>query len=150
MREWYMLTDLQKEKFVSEYLGELKKQYQGAMEALGLDYLKALGEGAISAFGFLREIGEASGNGRTGDGRRRGTGSGGLRLAGDPAPAAALRMARESINNSFSTCPRLPTTPPFWRSLVLTGPLLQFWKLQRDIATGSIARFFRTVERIPN
>jgi hypothetical protein len=29
-----------------------------------LDYLKALGEGAISAFGFLREIGEASGNGR--------------------------------------------------------------------------------------
>ena len=42
MREWYMLTDLQKEKFVSEYLGELKKQYQGALEALGLDYLKAL------------------------------------------------------------------------------------------------------------
>ena len=42
MSEWYMLTDLQKEKFVSEYLGELKKQYQGAMEALGLDYLKAL------------------------------------------------------------------------------------------------------------
>ena len=42
MREWYMLTDLQKEKFVSEYLSELKKQYQGAIEALGLDYLKAL------------------------------------------------------------------------------------------------------------
>ena len=42
MREWYMLTDLQKEKFVSEYLGEMKKQYQGAIEALGLDYLKAL------------------------------------------------------------------------------------------------------------
>ena len=42
MREWYMLTDLQKEKFVSEYLDELKKQYQGAIEALGLDYLKAL------------------------------------------------------------------------------------------------------------
>ena len=42
MREWYMLTDLQKEKFVSEYLGELKRQYQGALEALGLDYLKAL------------------------------------------------------------------------------------------------------------
>ena len=42
MREWYMLTDLQKEKFVSEYLGELKKQYQGAIEALGLDYMKAL------------------------------------------------------------------------------------------------------------
>ena len=42
MREWYMLTDLQREKFVSEYLGELKKQYQCAMEVLGLDYLKAL------------------------------------------------------------------------------------------------------------
>ena len=42
MREWSMLTDLQKEKFVGEYLGELKKQYQGAIEALGLDYLKAL------------------------------------------------------------------------------------------------------------
>jgi len=42
MREWYMLTDLQKEKFVSEYLGELKKQYQCAIEAMGFDYLKAL------------------------------------------------------------------------------------------------------------
>ncbi|MFA6321479.1 MAG: hypothetical protein WCY36_06465, partial [Candidatus Omnitrophota bacterium] len=42
MSEWYMLTDLQKEKFVSEYMGELKKQYQGTMEALGLNYLKAL------------------------------------------------------------------------------------------------------------
>jgi len=42
MREWYMLTDLQKEKFISEYVGELKKQYQGAMDALGLDYMKAL------------------------------------------------------------------------------------------------------------
>ena len=42
MREWYMLSDLQKEKFISEYLGELKKQYQCAMEVLGLDYLKAL------------------------------------------------------------------------------------------------------------
>lgn len=42
MREWYMLTDLQKEKFVSEYLRELNKDYQGAMETLGLDYLKAL------------------------------------------------------------------------------------------------------------
>ena len=42
MREWYMLTDMQKEKFVSEYFWELKQQYNGAMEALGLDYLKAL------------------------------------------------------------------------------------------------------------
>ena len=29
-----------------------------------LDYLRALGEGAVSAFNFLRELGEASGNGR--------------------------------------------------------------------------------------
>jgi hypothetical protein len=29
-----------------------------------LDYLRALGEGAISAFNFLRELGEAAGNGR--------------------------------------------------------------------------------------
>ncbi|MDD5135928.1 MAG: hypothetical protein PHX20_02615 [Candidatus Omnitrophica bacterium] len=42
MREWYMLTDLQKEKFISEYLGELKTQYKDVLEALGLDYLKAL------------------------------------------------------------------------------------------------------------
>ncbi len=42
MREWYMLTDMQKEKFVSEYLGELHKDYRGAVEVLGLDYLKAL------------------------------------------------------------------------------------------------------------
>lgn len=42
MREWYMLTDLQKEKFISEYIGEMKKQYQGAIDALGLDYMKAL------------------------------------------------------------------------------------------------------------
>ncbi|MFA5143165.1 MAG: hypothetical protein WC522_03195 [Candidatus Omnitrophota bacterium] len=42
MSEWYMLTDLQKERFVSEYLGELKAQYKGVIEALGLDYLKAL------------------------------------------------------------------------------------------------------------
>ena len=42
MREWYMLTDLQKERFVSEYLSELKKQYREAIEALDLDYTKAL------------------------------------------------------------------------------------------------------------
>jgi len=43
MKEWYMLTDLQKERFVSEYLGELKKQYQAASGIIGLeDYLRAL------------------------------------------------------------------------------------------------------------
>ena len=42
MREWYMLAELQKEAFVAEYLGELKKQYKTAVEVAGLDYLRAL------------------------------------------------------------------------------------------------------------
>ncbi|MDO8525486.1 MAG: hypothetical protein Q7S07_03255 [Candidatus Omnitrophota bacterium] len=42
MREWYMLTDPQKERFISEYFAEMNKEYQGAIEMLGLDYLKAL------------------------------------------------------------------------------------------------------------
>jgi len=42
MREWYMLTDLQKERFISEYLGELKKQYNSGVEVVGWDYLRAL------------------------------------------------------------------------------------------------------------
>jgi len=42
MREWYMLTDLQKEKFVSEYIGELRKQCNCAVEVMGLDYMRAL------------------------------------------------------------------------------------------------------------
>ena len=42
MREWYMLAELQKEAFVAEYIGELKKQYKAAVEVAGLDYLRAL------------------------------------------------------------------------------------------------------------
>lgn len=43
MKEWYLLTKLQKEKFISEYFGELKNQYSASIEAAGLDdYLKAL------------------------------------------------------------------------------------------------------------
>jgi len=43
MKEWYLLTKLQKEKFIAEYLGELKKQYSASLEAVGMeDYLKAL------------------------------------------------------------------------------------------------------------
>lgn len=42
LKEWYMLTDLQKEKFISEYTEELRRQYRGAIEIVGLDYLKAL------------------------------------------------------------------------------------------------------------
>lgn len=42
MKEWYTLTKLQKEKFISEYIGELKRQYNDAIEIMGFDYLKAL------------------------------------------------------------------------------------------------------------
>jgi hypothetical protein len=42
MREWYLLSDLQKERFVSEYIGELKRHYLSALDAVGMDYLEAL------------------------------------------------------------------------------------------------------------
>ena len=42
MREWYTLTELQKEKFISEYVGELQKQYNQAIDVFGADYLRAL------------------------------------------------------------------------------------------------------------
>ena len=42
MREWYMLTELQKEKFINEYLRQLQEQYKVNIDVMGLDYLKAL------------------------------------------------------------------------------------------------------------
>jgi len=42
MKEWYLLTELQKQKFVSEYIAELQKQYNQSIEVIGLDYLRAL------------------------------------------------------------------------------------------------------------
>lgn len=42
MREWYMLTDLQKEKFIKEYMGELQAQYDNPINIMIADYLKAL------------------------------------------------------------------------------------------------------------
>lgn len=43
MKEWYLLTDLQKERFVSEYMGELRRQYSATLEVMGLDdYMRAL------------------------------------------------------------------------------------------------------------
>ena len=42
MKEWYLLTDLQKQRFITEYMEKLKKQYDGALEVMGLDYLRAL------------------------------------------------------------------------------------------------------------
>jgi len=42
LKEWYMLTDLQKQKFFSEYIGELERQYHQSIHVTGLDYLEAL------------------------------------------------------------------------------------------------------------
>ncbi len=42
MREWYLLTDTQKERFISEYLGELRDEYKMNIDVTGVDYLKAL------------------------------------------------------------------------------------------------------------
>ena len=42
MREWYMLTDFQKERFIKEYLQELQKQYNDPINVMFADYLKAL------------------------------------------------------------------------------------------------------------
>lgn len=42
MREWYLLTNLQKEKFVTEYIGQLENQYKQSINVMGLDYLEAL------------------------------------------------------------------------------------------------------------
>jgi len=43
MSEWYLLTDLQKERFISEYMGELRRQYRATLEVMGLeDYMRAL------------------------------------------------------------------------------------------------------------
>ena len=42
MREWYMLTDTQKERFISEYVDELRGEYKMSIDVTGMDYLKAL------------------------------------------------------------------------------------------------------------
>jgi len=42
LREWYMLTDLQKEKFISEYVHEMAKQYSGPVNIVFGDYVNAL------------------------------------------------------------------------------------------------------------
>lgn len=42
MREWYMLTELQKEKFINEYLQQLQGRYKTSIDVIGVDYLKAL------------------------------------------------------------------------------------------------------------
>lgn len=42
VREWYMLSELQKQKFITEYLDEMRKQYNSPIDVAGMDYLKAL------------------------------------------------------------------------------------------------------------
>ncbi len=42
MKEWYMLTSLQKQKFISEYIADLERQYRQSITVMGLDYLEAL------------------------------------------------------------------------------------------------------------
>ena len=42
MREWYLLTPLQKQMFISEYIRLLEAQYQQTISVMGLDYLEAL------------------------------------------------------------------------------------------------------------
>ncbi|MBP7056502.1 MAG: hypothetical protein KBB52_06595 [Candidatus Omnitrophica bacterium] len=42
VREWYMLSDAQKQRFISEYMGEIRKQYNSPVDIASMDYLKAL------------------------------------------------------------------------------------------------------------
>lgn len=42
VREWYMLSEIQKERFITEYLDEMRKQYNSPIDVTGMDYLKAL------------------------------------------------------------------------------------------------------------
>ena len=48
MSEWYMLTELQKEKFLSEYFQELNAKFNIDIDAIGAEYLNALN--AFSAY----------------------------------------------------------------------------------------------------
>jgi hypothetical protein len=42
LKEWYLLTDLQKEKFVSEYMAEVNRKYNAVIDVIGFDYISAL------------------------------------------------------------------------------------------------------------
>ena len=37
-----MLTEKQKEKFIAEYLEEMRSEYKTSIDVMGVDYLKAL------------------------------------------------------------------------------------------------------------
>lgn len=42
IREWYTLSELQKQKFIAEYLDEMRKQYTSPIDVVSMDYLRAL------------------------------------------------------------------------------------------------------------
>lgn len=42
VREWYMLTDYQKERFISEYLDDMRKHYNSPIDVVSMDYMRAL------------------------------------------------------------------------------------------------------------
>lgn len=42
IREWYMLTDYQKQKFINEYLDEMRRNYSSPIDVISMDYLRAL------------------------------------------------------------------------------------------------------------
>ena len=58
MREWYMLTELQKERFINEYLQQLQGQYRTSFDVMGNDYLKALN--AFSSYSNDKTLREPS------------------------------------------------------------------------------------------
>ncbi|MCX5678254.1 MAG: hypothetical protein NTY76_04005 [Candidatus Omnitrophica bacterium] len=58
MREWYMLTEKQKEKFITEYLEEVRNKYKIDIDVMGVDYLKALN--VFSAYSNDRILREPS------------------------------------------------------------------------------------------
>jgi hypothetical protein len=60
MSEWYMLTELQKEKFIIEYFNQLQGQYNTTIDVMGTDYLKALN--VFSAYSNERVMNEPSTN----------------------------------------------------------------------------------------
>lgn len=58
MSEWYMLTELQKEKFITEYFTQLQKQNNITIDVTDMDYLKALN--VFSVYSNTRSMNEPS------------------------------------------------------------------------------------------
>ncbi len=58
MREWYMLTEKQKEKYLDEYLQDLKAKNNVTIDIVSMEYLKALN--AFSAYSNDKTLQEPS------------------------------------------------------------------------------------------